>query len=50
MKRNGLIGKKPKDARAAWRVTGSHECVAFVGGSKTCPVQRWHRAASRRKT
>lgn len=46
MKTNGLIGKKPQMARAAWR------CPAFkwsCNAGYLNALMRWHRAASGRK-
>ncbi len=63
MKTNGLIGKKPQMARAAWR-TNIHgiarrydqqertfrPLLSFLLCRERQSIIRWHRAASRRKT
>lgn len=48
MKTNGLIGKKPKDARAAWRSKKVYWALKweYAGADG---IIRWHRAASWRK-
>lgn len=49
MKRSGLIGKNPKDARAAWRWARQF-WYPDIWAENTKAIERWHRAASRRKT